>query len=177
MAAFILNTPWHGAQTALRRTLSKLRQNRTLSDSPISFAVTIKLIYHMIEVVGKRLHQSALRCISDTDADGLRMTRTMELAGKVCLVTGGASGIGARTALAFSRRGAQIAVTGLGPQIDSPEMRKVSPAADVPGVLYIQSDAGIAEDCTRAVAETVCPLWAPRCSGSCRGRSRPRRIL
>ena len=79
----------------------------------------------------------------------------MELAGKVCLVTGGASGIGAMTALAFSRRGAQIAVTGLGPQIDSPETRKVSPAADVPGALYIQSDAGIAEDCIRAVTETV----------------------
>jgi NAD(P)-dependent dehydrogenase (short-subunit alcohol dehydrogenase family) len=109
----------------------------------------------MIEVVGKRLHQSARLCISDTGADGLRMTRAMELAGKVCLVTGGASGIGAMTALAFSRRGAQIAVTGLGPRIDSPETRKVPPAADVPGVLYLQSDASIAEDCKRAVAETV----------------------
>jgi NAD(P)-dependent dehydrogenase (short-subunit alcohol dehydrogenase family) len=38
----------------------------------------------------------------------------MEQAGKVCLITGGASGIGAMTALAFSRRVAQIAVTGLG---------------------------------------------------------------
>ena len=83
------------------------------------------------------------------------MTRAMELAGKVCLVTGGASGIGAMTALAFSRRGAQIAITGLGPRIDSPETRKVPPAADVPGALYIQSDASIAEDCKRAVAETV----------------------
>jgi NAD(P)-dependent dehydrogenase (short-subunit alcohol dehydrogenase family) len=38
----------------------------------------------------------------------------MEQAGKVCLITGGASGIGAMTALAFSRRVAQIAATGLG---------------------------------------------------------------
>jgi NAD(P)-dependent dehydrogenase (short-subunit alcohol dehydrogenase family) len=83
------------------------------------------------------------------------MTNTMELAGKVCLVTGGASGIGAMTAFAFAQRGAQIAITGLGPKIDSPETRKVAPAADVPGALYIQSDASIAEDCKRAVAETV----------------------
>jgi NAD(P)-dependent dehydrogenase (short-subunit alcohol dehydrogenase family) len=79
----------------------------------------------------------------------------MELAGKVCLVTGGASGIGGRTALAFTQRGARIAVTGLGPQIDSPETRKPSGAVDLPGVFYIQSDAGVAADCTRAVAETV----------------------
>jgi NAD(P)-dependent dehydrogenase (short-subunit alcohol dehydrogenase family) len=80
----------------------------------------------------------------------------MELAGKVCLVTGGASGIGARAALAFSRRGAQIAVTGLGPRIDSPETRKASQVIeDIPGVLYIKSDASIAGDCTRAVDETV----------------------
>ena len=38
----------------------------------------------------------------------------MEQAGKVCLITGGASGIGAMTALAFSRRVAQIAATELG---------------------------------------------------------------
>ncbi len=83
------------------------------------------------------------------------MAKTMELAGKVCLVTGGTSGIGAKTALMFARRGAQIATTGLGPRIDSPETLRVSEAADVPEALYIQSDAGIAEDCTRAVAETV----------------------
>src|ERR1035437_8431538 len=83
------------------------------------------------------------------------MAKTMELAGKVCLVTGGAGGIGGMTALAFARRGAQYAITGLRPRIDSPETRKASGAVDVPGALYIQSDASIAEDCKRAVAETV----------------------
>jgi NAD(P)-dependent dehydrogenase (short-subunit alcohol dehydrogenase family) len=82
----------------------------------------------------------------------------MELAGKVCLVTGGASGIGAMTALAFARRGARVAVTGRSPRKNALETLKVSLAADVPGALYIQSDAGIAEDCTRAVAETVARL-------------------
>jgi NAD(P)-dependent dehydrogenase (short-subunit alcohol dehydrogenase family) len=82
----------------------------------------------------------------------------MKLAGKVCLVTGGASGIGAMTALALSGRGAQVAITGLDPRIDSSETRKFPLAANASGTLYIQSDAGIAADCTHAVAETVARL-------------------
>lgn len=78
----------------------------------------------------------------------------MNLAGKVCLVTGGTSGIGARTALAFCERGAHVAVTGRSPRNDSLETLKASAAAHGSEVLYIQADAGIAEDCGRAVAET-----------------------
>lgn len=37
----------------------------------------------------------------------------MELANKVCLVTGGTSGIGAATALELARQGADVAITGL----------------------------------------------------------------
>jgi NAD(P)-dependent dehydrogenase (short-subunit alcohol dehydrogenase family) len=78
----------------------------------------------------------------------------MELAGKVCLVTGGTGGIGAMTALAFARRGARIAVTGLGPQDDSFEMLKANAVRYGSEVIYIQADAGSAEDCARCVAET-----------------------
>ena len=41
----------------------------------------------------------------------------MELANKVCLITGGTSGIGAATAIEFARRGANVAIAGL--QADS----------------------------------------------------------
>ena len=41
MAAFILDTPWHGAQKTLRRALSKLRQNRRYPIVSIFFAVII----------------------------------------------------------------------------------------------------------------------------------------
>jgi len=41
----------------------------------------------------------------------------MELAGKVCLVTGGTSGIGAATAVELARRGATVAISGL--QVDA----------------------------------------------------------
>jgi NAD(P)-dependent dehydrogenase (short-subunit alcohol dehydrogenase family) len=78
----------------------------------------------------------------------------MELAGKVCLVTGGTSGIGAMTALAFVRRGAHVAVTGRTPRKDSLETLKVTATAHGSEALYIQADAGSAEDCARAVAET-----------------------
>ena len=40
MLAFILDTSQHGVQRALRRALSKLCQNRMLSDFSISFPVT-----------------------------------------------------------------------------------------------------------------------------------------
>ncbi len=78
----------------------------------------------------------------------------MNLEGKVCLVTGGTSGIGAMTALAFARRGAQVAVTGRTPRKDSLETLKVTAAAHGSEALYIQADAGSAEDCVRSVAET-----------------------
>lgn len=78
----------------------------------------------------------------------------MELAGKVCLITGGTSGIGATTALAFARRGARVAVTGRRLRKDSLETLKATAAAHGSDALYIQADAGSAEDCARAVAET-----------------------
>jgi NAD(P)-dependent dehydrogenase (short-subunit alcohol dehydrogenase family) len=87
-------------------------------------------------------------------AAGSRMTNTMELAGKVCLVTGGTSGIGAMTALAFATRGAHVAVAGRNPRDDSFETLKAAAAAHGSEALYIQADIGNAEDCVKAVAKT-----------------------
>lgn len=78
----------------------------------------------------------------------------MELAGKVCLITGGTSGIGAMTAAAFARRGAQIAVTGRNPREGALKILRAAAAENGSEVLYIQADAGCAEDCARVVTET-----------------------
>ena len=78
----------------------------------------------------------------------------MELAGKVCLVTGGTSGIGAATALGFARRGALVAVMGRYPRSESFELLKATAVAHGSGAIYIKADAGSAMDCARAVAET-----------------------
>ena len=79
----------------------------------------------------------------------------MELASKVCLVTGGTSGIGAATALAFAKRGARVAVTGRSLARESLETLKDSAASYGSDVLYIQADAAKPEDCKRTVAQTL----------------------
>ena len=82
----------------------------------------------------------------------------MELAGKVCLVTGGTSGIGAMTALAFATRGAHVAVVGRNPRKDPLEMLQAAAATHGAEAIYIQADIGNVEGCARTVAET-CTLW------------------
>lgn len=82
----------------------------------------------------------------------------MELAGKVCLVTGGTSGIGEMTALAFGARGAHVAVVGRSPRNDSLAALQAAAATHGAEVTYIQADIGNAEECARAVAETGA-LW------------------
>jgi NAD(P)-dependent dehydrogenase (short-subunit alcohol dehydrogenase family) len=79
----------------------------------------------------------------------------MELAEKVCLVTGGTSGIGAATALAFARRGARVAVTGRNSARESLEALKDSAANCGSEILYIQADAAKPEDCKSAVTQTL----------------------
>jgi NAD(P)-dependent dehydrogenase (short-subunit alcohol dehydrogenase family) len=100
----------------------------------------------------------AYLCVTDIGVPGSRMTNTMELAGKVCLVTGGTSGIGAMTALAFATRGAHVAVVGRNPRKDPLEMLQAAAATHGAEAIYIQADIGNVEGCARAVAET-CTLW------------------
>jgi len=82
----------------------------------------------------------------------------MELAGKVCLVTGGTSGIGAEIALMFAARGARVAVAGRNPRNDSLEALQAAAAAHRNEARYIQADIGNVEGCAHTVAET-CALW------------------
>lgn len=78
----------------------------------------------------------------------------MDLAGKVCLITGGTSGIGAMTALDFCKRGAHVVVSGRNPRRDSLEFLEAVAAKHGSKVAYIQGDVGHADDCARMVSET-----------------------
>ena len=77
----------------------------------------------------------------------------MELRGKVCLVTGATSGIGALTALAFAKRGDHVAIAARNPQRDSLENLKATAAEHDVGACFIQAEMGTAEGCARTVAE------------------------
>ncbi len=82
------------------------------------------------------------------------MAKTMDLGGKVCLVTGARSGIGAKTALMFAARGAHVAVADQNPPNDVFERLQAAAAAHGAEALYIQTDLGYVEGCARTVAET-----------------------
>jgi NAD(P)-dependent dehydrogenase (short-subunit alcohol dehydrogenase family) len=82
----------------------------------------------------------------------------MDLANKVCLVTGGTSGIGAKTALMFAARGAHVAVAARNPRSDTFEELRAVAAAHGDEPLYIHADLASAEECARTVAET-CARW------------------
>jgi len=77
----------------------------------------------------------------------------VRLAGRVALITGGASGIGRATAQCFAREGAKIAVVDLD---EAAGMDVASTIADQGGrAIFVRCDVGRAADCRRAVEETV----------------------
>ena len=78
----------------------------------------------------------------------------MEMRGKVCLVTGGTSGIGAMTALAFAQRGAHVAVAARSARTDSLNRLKATAAENGAEACFIQADISTAEGCAETVAET-----------------------
>ena len=84
---------------------------------------------------------------------GADLPRAGILAGKVALITGGASGIGLATATLFAAEGAAVAI------VDVDRRRGEEAAASIRApprkILFIPADVSRAEDCARAVEETV----------------------
>ncbi|MBI4660713.1 MAG: SDR family oxidoreductase [Verrucomicrobia bacterium] len=83
----------------------------------------------------------------------------MELHGKVCLVTGGTRGIGAATAVALARKGADIAIVARNPDEEAAETKKTIESLGRRCELLV-ADFAKAEDSKRCVGETVARLGA-----------------
>ena len=77
----------------------------------------------------------------------------MRLAEKVALITGGTSGIGRATAVLFAHEGAGVAITGRSEQRGREAVDEI---ADAGGrAIFVRADVRAADDCRRAVDETV----------------------
>ena len=73
--------------------------------------------------------------------------------GKVVLITGGTSGIGRATAIAFGAEGASVVVTGRREKEGAASVARVEQAGGQG--LFVQADASLEEDIARMVAKTV----------------------
>jgi NAD(P)-dependent dehydrogenase (short-subunit alcohol dehydrogenase family) len=109
----------------------------------------------------------------------------MRLENKIALITGGTSGIGEATAILFAKEGAKVAITGR----DEVRGRAVTERIVKGGgkAVFIRTDVRSAEECNRAVSETLStykdldilfnnagvffPHTAPRKSGTCKWMS------
>jgi NAD(P)-dependent dehydrogenase (short-subunit alcohol dehydrogenase family) len=76
----------------------------------------------------------------------------MRLQGKVALITGGSSGIGAATALLFAREGAKIALTGRNEKRGRAVAEQI--LKDGGQAIFLNADVRTADQCRQAVEET-----------------------
>jgi NAD(P)-dependent dehydrogenase (short-subunit alcohol dehydrogenase family) len=77
----------------------------------------------------------------------------MRLEGKVALITGGTSGIGAATAILFAKEGAAVAITGRNSERGEQIVKDIVAAGG--DALFVRSDVCVAADCKRAVDKTL----------------------
>lgn len=77
----------------------------------------------------------------------------MRLKDKVALITVGTSGIGEATVLLFAAEGARVAITGRNSERGAAVVQRIKERGGE-GV-FIRADVSVAEDCRRAVDETV----------------------
>jgi NAD(P)-dependent dehydrogenase (short-subunit alcohol dehydrogenase family) len=77
----------------------------------------------------------------------------MRLKDRVALITGGTSGIGEATALLFAAEGARVAITGRNAERGAGVVERIQKLGGE--AVFIRADVSVAEDCRRAVDETV----------------------
>ena len=80
-------------------------------------------------------------------------TPTGKFTGKVAFITGGGTGIGRATALAFAREGASVAVVGFTPEDNQETVRQIEQAGG--RAIAARCDVTRAEDVQAALAQTI----------------------
>lgn len=94
----------------------------------------------------------------------------MDIKGKVAVVSGGASGLGAATARRLAKAGARVGI------LDFDAARASATAAEIGG-LAVQTDVGDESSVAQAIAKIVAELGTPRIAVSCAGIGLAARIV